>query len=254
MRTAIVLALTSADIAALPVAKAELQAAGVERLWIIHSPALGITTDAVSKQFDDRITAIKNSERQAADRGDYDAAKDFREEAEAIALDKSLAVKKGWESVPEADRNAAYDKALAPMLDTQAFPNISVTVLREDIQPDGIFGILQGLLAQWPAAVAHGEYSIVWPKNCTGIRTAEPQEVTQKKEVKAPDPKPEIVKVKAPTKPQPELPPKEARRKQLFSQYMTMKAVAKQHGIPMEGVAKELVIDSILRIEFPEAA
>jgi hypothetical protein len=253
MKTVLLFALSSADIAALPVAKAELQAAGVDRLWVVHSPALGITTDAVSKQFDDRIAAIKQAEQQAAARGDYDGAKKFREEAETVALDKSLAVKKGWESVPEADRNAAYDKALAPLLDTKAFPNISMTVLREDIQPEGVFGILQGLLAQWPAAVEHGSYSIVWPRNCTEVRQSSDANLKDSKPF-AETEKLGIVKVNLPTKPAPDASTEEGRRKQLHAQYMKLKAVAKQHGISMEGKTKEAVLEEIVAIEFPKVA
>lgn len=244
--TTIVPVLSPEDATALPTCAASLKHSGVKRLWLIHAPSLGVTNTSVSNSFDERLKTLKQKEQEAAGRGDYDAAKNFQQEAESVQIERDVAVKKGWEAVPEQERNAAYDKALAPLLDPKSFSDIKVTVLREDYQPDGLFGMMQGMMAQWPTDIQHGRYSIMWPQGCVRPLASEGMNAPEK------EPAVSIQQPQKATSNQ-TLSPKEVRRREL-SKYMKLRSVAKQHNIPLEGRPNQEVIEAVLAIEFPEAA
>jgi len=240
MKTSILAVFDEADLQAVPNALEFFRRVGLEQLMVLHNPSLGLK-GVVTAQYDARISELRTAMKQAAERNDYLAAANYKEELDGAETDRDLAIREGWTKVPQPDREAVY-KRIFGNIGTEA-----IICLNENMRKDQLFAALNGLVAVWPKDVEHGEFSIVWPMS-----------VPLQKAVPAPQSVPQNV----PRGTQTAVPQKkvkesfdqtspEGRRAALVaSRFGGVASACKKHGIPTTGHTMPELIELIIAKEF----
>jgi hypothetical protein len=164
MKNLLLMVQTQSDVDALPAACPSIIAAGYTGCWIVVSPAIAVDANAAAAKFDAEIDALRKAERDAAERGDYDAASGHKLAREGKTLDRDKAVTDAWKSVPDDDRKLAYATKLAPA--RAAFEgrmNAKITVLQDHFAPENWIQMLNSMSGAWHKAFTHGQYVVAWP-------------------------------------------------------------------------------------------
>lgn len=234
MRAVIVPIFSQSDLEALPNCLRYLANQGVEKLLVLHGPNVGVVNADATKEFDTKIAEFEVRERELILIKDYIGAQKAKESIETLRVERDMAVREGWKKVPDAERVAAYQKAFEK-LGTEAI------CLREAYQHDQLFTMLQAFIPQMPTDLAHGEFSIVWPRSVATV-VAKPQSTA-------------IAPVTQRATAAPELSGRESRKAQLHkSKFMGIKSAATKAGVYKSGMSLNQLVDAVLDKEFPEPA
>lgn len=170
MNKIILLVLNDADAAQIPAAVEKLRKIKPEGVWVIHNPHLGVTDEKLLAGFDKEIEGLNQAMRDAVKREDFEAANAYKLKRESREVDRQLAIREGWKSVPKEKLQVAYDRLLKG-LDASVAQNILVTTLRDSCDPKDIFSVLHGLRGEWPVALSHGSYVVAWPASLPDLLT-----------------------------------------------------------------------------------
>lgn len=163
MKNLILLIFTEADLKAVPEAAARLKTMGIERLWILHNPHLGMPYPATAKALDEEITINTTGMNTMAARQNFTDAAKYRDAANDLRVKRDLEIKNAYKGIPQADIEKAYDAAFAPISqESTGIPNILREAVADPLSADQVFQYLHGQTAAWVDQFPHGEYAIFW--------------------------------------------------------------------------------------------
>ncbi len=224
--------LSDADLAALPAAISHLKSQKAEGFWILHSPAICLSTPDGLKEIDQEIAALKSAKEAASRRDDFPAAQSYKEQIDAKILDKDALVRGAHKSLPESVRAPLYAKALE-VATKSGMPGI-VDCLPDVIEASEVFKLLDNLTARWPEQFEHGDFVMAWPRALAG---AVPAPVAAPAEPVAP---------RIPKPPKPVLTRAEELRESRFG---GVRSTAQKLGVFEDGVKMDVLIERIIAKE-----
>jgi len=158
MLKVIVPVFTDSDLKALPNCLRYLAQQPVETLLVLHGPNVGVVNAQTAAEYDQRIANLGTRKKELTLVEDFAGAQKAKEEIETLKVERDMAIREGWQKIPEAERAAMYKKAFGDI-------GTEPICLREAYQHDQVFSMLQAFLPQWPSDIPHGEYSLVWPRS-----------------------------------------------------------------------------------------
>lgn len=253
MKHVLVPVLSQADIAALPNLIQFLKAQKPRAVVILSNPSLGVTAEDATRDIDKQISDLEQAETAAAQRKDYPGAQQFRTQVEEAKMKRQDVLRDGWKSVPLETRQKAYSPFVEP------FAQLAPTYVRHVILPEDsedLLVTLAGMRTTWPDCLPAGQFAIVHPQSVGEQKATFSSTDDWKRAV-------ETVKdtvslapkvVTAPKVTEAPLDPREARKKELSTQYMKMVKVAKEYGITVQKGKAGEAVELILAKEFPAAA
>lgn len=253
MRSVILLIFDDADLAALPNCLRYLANAGTETLLIIHGPNVGVVATDATAEIDKKIAELGVRKKELTMVEDFSGAQRAKEEIEGLKIERDMKIRDGWRGVDEAKRQEMYKAAFKDV-------GTEPVCLREAYSHDQAFTMLQSYLPQWPSDLAHGSYSIIWPRSVAPV-AAKPlgtaiAPATQKTTAAE---KPSVGAVSESVLRSvgdySKLQGKELRQAELQSMHhLKVSAIAKKAGLEIKGIKTPQLIKILLDKEFPESA
>lgn len=79
---------STADIEALPAAATAIKGSNINRVMVLHSPAIVVRQEEAASKLDAEIADLAKAERQAAERADYEAAQGYKAQRDGKLLCK----------------------------------------------------------------------------------------------------------------------------------------------------------------------
>jgi hypothetical protein len=164
IQSLILLVFDDTDLAALNLAAAFAKSLAVENLWVLHNPQLGLSGSPQDAELAFRIEELGVAERQAAARRDYTSAAQYRDQANGLEVERGLAIKQGYKSIPPTELQAAYDKAFEAITqESTGAKNILIEAIPDPLNKNQAFQFLQSqATSNWIDQIHHGEYLVVW--------------------------------------------------------------------------------------------
>lgn len=244
MKKLILLVQSEKDIADLPACIERLKPLGLEGVWCIHNPHLGVSDTTIEGRFAEQIARLDATITEAARREDFDAARKYKEDRDKLKIDRDLAVRDGWQKVPP-DQRAEIHAKLFSGLNKSVAQNVLITTSKDVYPPEQAFELLQKMRAAWPAPLPMGSFVVGWPGSVgleTRIETTIDRQTTM-----VPEPTPRLVK--------PAKEPKVAktREEQIRSMgYFGLKHLATKLGVIQHGMKNDALVAAILAKEAEE--
>lgn len=240
---------TDDDAKALPNVVTFLKGVKPKVVIVIHNPSVGINSASATAVVDAKINDLKKAKGDAITREDFAAAEKYKRQIEDATLERGDVLRTGWKSIPEASRNAIYDKMNEPMVGAAQEMGTRFTAIQllEDQPAENLFITLANFGRAWPDSLPHGNFSIIWPQNVPVNAVSAAQEAA------SPAPRVTTAPVVKKSAVAPPLSPRAAREKQL-KQFFTLKKAALSHGVPIEGRLSKDILGDVIAKEFGAVA
>lgn len=163
MKNLILLIFTQADVESIPQAVTRLRTMGIERLWIVHNPHLGLPYPASAKTLDDEIALCERDKALSIARENFDDAAKHRNAANGLRVKRDLEIKNGYKALTVEQLQRVYTETFAAISqESTGIPNILMEATPDPLSPDQVFQYLHSQTAQWVDQFPHGEYAIAW--------------------------------------------------------------------------------------------
>lgn len=162
---ALVLLFTAEDLAAMPNAIAWLKTQQPERVLVLVTPNVGITGPEVTREHDAKIAGLEAEKEKAKLVENFALAQTKKEEIEAAIMARDMALRDGWQKIPEAERKVIYDRVLSGF-------GTEPVMLREAYAHEEAFSMLNSYRIQWVRDIPFDEYTLIWPKAIRKVEAA----------------------------------------------------------------------------------
>lgn len=239
MNNLILLIFTPEDMAFIPEAVTRLKGMGIDRLWVMHNPHLGLPYPETAKALDQEIAAVEREKATAIARENFESAKDYRNQGNDLRVKRDLEIKNAYKAIPEAQIQAVYERAFSAInAESTGIPAILMEAIADPLSPDQAFQYLHGQTSQWTDQFPHGEYVIAW------IRALPDPQITVQKFIDT-----TVGVITEPASPPADEADEDqsAERKRLLNlEYAHLKIEAQKAGVKAWGKKKDVLVEEII--------
>lgn len=166
------------DVTHLDAAARAILNSAITGVWVVFSPAITVNASEAAAKLDTEIAQLRAAESAAAQRTDYEAAKDYKANREAKELDRAKALRDAWKTAPEEDRKMKVKDIFGPFMSHlqkhRAGINIRVTGHSDHYDREQWVQMLNSLTGVWFKPFTPGSFVVAWPESVeTSIKTAD---------------------------------------------------------------------------------
>lgn len=217
-------------------------------LWVLYSPIITIDTKDATKEIDAEIEVLVAEEKSAAERGDYESAKQHRSKRDGLMTDRSVSIRNAWKRVSPEDRKKGADKHLRPFLEAanpkqERREGWRVSQLPEHQDAAHWIPALNELSAIWHKGMVPGDFAIMWPSQLVALESNLVERFVLTKQNSLVEALP-----RTPAAPQ----SRDAELKAM--RFFSLAAVAKGLGIETKGKKSPVIVAEILAAEAQKKA
>lgn len=163
MLNVILLVHSAHDLAGLSGASKSLKRFGCNACWVIYSPAVLADAESVNAEFDKQISSLNEAIRRASATEDFDGAKGYKEQRDALVMQKGASVKEAYKSLTPEQQQAAAQKLFGPFYESQPAPSVKISRHGDHYETSNWIEMVNSLRGAWPSNLPAGDYMVTWP-------------------------------------------------------------------------------------------
>jgi len=170
VKNLLLLIITPADLKALPAAIEAIKTSNIRGVWTLVNPSIVVDQKVAAEAFDKDIADLTVAEQSAAQRGDYDGAKQYLAQRNGKILDRAKALRDAWSKIPKEERDDFIKNNIArPMLDAlnPLRDDTGIALKHHDLtdhwEPENWIAMLNSITGGWFKPFAPGTFFVAWP-------------------------------------------------------------------------------------------